>query len=593
MRSSTFPVVRSAAFAAAVAVGGSATARQSPPVQPPPAADAPAGSPWRFTDVVAGSGLDGFRHTFGDDQFSKILEDTGSGVALLDFDRDGRLDVFLINGTFVPGLTDPAWKERSSGARSRLYRNLGGMKFADVTDAAGIGGGTYGMGAAAADYDGDGDDDLFLLNRGPNVLLRNDVATDGTRRFADVTAAAGVAGPALLNGQPKWSVNAVFFDADGDLDLDLYVTNYLAFDPAFKDPHLPKEYPYEGPESYPGQQSLLYRNDGDGKFTDITAAAGLAFPDGRSMGAVACDFDGDGDLDLFEAIDSKPDVSWRNDGTGRFAEIGGAAGVACDGNGAPMPSMHGTVGDVDGDGRFDLFVPALFTSALFRNLGNDAAPGAPGDPHFEECAGKAGVLPPLVGKGAWGSGMHDFDQDGDLDLLVVMGGAFDLRAADPDRLFRNDGGFRFSDISATLGPDFQVGRVSRGAAFGDLDDDGDVDYVVNVKDVGAPPRLLRNDLPRAAGGPAPLTVRLVGRAPATDAIGAVATLRDGGGAQVRMVNRSNSYLSSCDPRLHFVLRGPAEKAQFEVRWRSGRTTTHAVPGSAAGRSLVIREEDAK
>jgi hypothetical protein len=575
-----------------------ALAEPSLPMQAAPTAPAapltsPASDGWRFTDVVAGSGLDGFRHHFGDDQFSKILEDTGSGVALLDWDGDGRLDVFLISGTFVPGLSDPAWKERSGAARSRLYRNLGGMKFADVTDAAGIGGGMYGMGAAVADYDGDGDDDLYLLNRGQNVLLRNDLAADGTHRFTDVTAAAGVAGPALLNGQPKWSVNAVFFDADGDRDLDLYVTNYLAFDPAFSDPNLPKEYPYEGPESYAGQQSLLYRNDGDGTFEDVTAAAGLAFADGRAMGAVACDFDDDGDLDLFEAIDSKPDLLWRNDGKGRFSEIGGPAGVAFEGNGAPMPSMHGTVGDLDGDGRFDLFVPALFTSALFRNLGNDSVPGAPGDPHFEECAAKSGVLPPLLGKGAWGSGMEDFDQDGDLDLLVVMGGAFDLKAADPDRLFRNDGAFRFTDVSATLGPDFQVGRVSRGAAFGDLDDDGDVDYVVNVKDVGAPPRLLRNDRTPAAGGPRPLTVKLIGRAPGTDAIGAVATLRDAVGAQVRMVNRSNSYLSSCDPRLHFAVRGSVEKATLEVRWPSGRRTTHALAGQAAGRALTLREEDAR
>jgi hypothetical protein len=258
-----------------------------------------------------------------------------------------------------------------------------------------------------------------------------------------------------------------------------------------------------------------------------------------------------------------------------------------------MPSKHGTVGDLDGDGRFDLFVPALFTSALFRNLGNDSVPGAPGDPHFEECAAKSGVLPPLLGKGAWGSGMEDFDQDGDLDLLVVMGGAFDLKAADPDRLFRNDGAFRFTDVSATLGPDFQVGRVSRGAAFGDLDDDGDVDYVVNVKDVGAPPRLLRTDRTPAAGGPRPLTVKLIGRAPGTDAIGAVATLRDAVGAQVRMVNRSNSYLSSCDPRLHFAVRGSVEKATLEVRWPSGRRTTHALAGQAAGRALTLREEDAR
>jgi hypothetical protein len=534
---------------------------------------------WKFTDVVAGSGLDTFRHSFGDGDFSKILEDTGSGVALLDYDGDGLLDVHLASGHWIDGFSDPAWKEKASGARSRLFKNLGGMKFRDVTDAVGIAEHGFGMGAVVGDYDGDGDPDLYVLNRGPNVLYRNDVAADGTHRFVDVTAAAGVAGPAALNGQPKWSVNGCFFDADGDRDLDLYVTNYLAFDPAFKDPNLPKEYPYEGPESYAGQQSLLYRNEGGGKFVDATVEAGLAFPDGRSMGAVACDFDGDGDLDLFEAIDSKADLLWVNDGKGYFKERGVQMGVAFDGEGKPMASMHGSFGDFDDDGRFDLFVPALFTSALFRNAG---------ELRFEECAAKAGILAPLLGKGSWGSGIDDFDLDGDVDLLVVLGGAFDLKAADPDRLFRNDGKFKFTDVSASLGPDFQAGRVSRGAAFGDLDGDGDVDYVVNVKDVGAPPRLLRNDLPRGKSAPRALTVRLVGKAPNVDALGASVTLTDAAGAQHRLVSRSNSYLSQNDARLHFGVRG-SKAATLEVRWPSGTLTKTTVAADGAP-SLEVTEE---
>ncbi len=561
----------------------------APAQTPPPAA---ATAPWRFTDVAIGSGLDAFRHTFGDDAFSKIIEDTGSGVALIDYDGDGWLDVHLSSGQWIEGFSDPAWRERAAGGRSRLYRNLGGMKFAEVTDSVGITERGFGMGAVVGDYDGDGDEDLYVLNRGANVLYRNDASANGARHFTDVTAEAGVAGPLLLNGQLKWSVNGCFFDADGDLDLDLYVTNYLAFDPAFKDPRLPKEYPYEGPESYAGQQSLLYRNDGGGKFTDVTHAAGLDHPDGRSMGAVACDFDGDGDLDLFEAIDSRPDALWINDGKGRFAEHGVQAGIAFDGNGAPMASMHGSVGDFDGDGRFDLFVPALFTSALFRNLGvRDADSPLGRVVHFEECAARSGVLPALLGKGSWGSGIEDFDLDGDVDLLVVMGGAFDLKAADPDRLFRNEGDFAFRDVSAALGPDFGAGRVSRGAAFGDLDHDGDVDYIVNVKDVGAPPRLLRNDLPRGPSGPHHLSVHLVGAGMNRDAIGARVTLRANGRTQVRSVTRSNSYLSQCDPRLHFGLGSIRTIDALEVRWPSGRT--QIVKVEAVDSPLEVREESTK
>jgi hypothetical protein len=613
--------IGSGLLATALAALAAALQPAGPPQSSTPAAmptakpAAPAG--WRFVDVVAESGID-FRHSFGDDQFSKILEDTGSGVALIDQDGDGLLDVFLSSGHWVEGLSDPAFKERTAGARSRLYRNLGGMKFKDVTDEVGITDRGFGMGAVVGDVDADGDEDLYVLNWGPNVLYRNDVDASGARRFTDVTAAAGIAGPEKLNGQRKWSVNGLFFDYDRDGDLDLYVANYLAFDAGFRDPDLPKEYPYEGPESYRGQQSLLYRNDGQEevvRFTDVTKEANLLLPDGKSMGAVACDFDGDGDLDLFEAMDSTPNVFWRNEAGRLFLPFGGEIGTAFDSSGSPMASMHGSVGDVDGDGAFDLFVPDLASGCLYHNeMGAAAATpeleigpaGKATNVWFEEDGAKRGIAQLLKGSGAWGSTFQDFDLDGDVDLLVVLGGAFDLKAGEHDRLFLNDGAGKFTDVSEQLGPSFQKKLVSRGAAFGDLDNDGDLDYVVNVKDVGAPPRIMRNDLPHApaasggaageppatskpaANAPHWLVLKLVGAGRDLDAIGARVELTAGGRTQVRQVNRADSYLSQCDSRVFFGLGAATTVESLTIVWPTGPRQQVQVDG--VNRMLVVREK---
>jgi hypothetical protein len=275
-----------------------------------------------------------------------------------------------------------------------------------------------------------------------------------------------------------------------------------------------------------------------------------------------------------------------------FVEVGADAGVALDRNGQPMASMHGTVGDVDGDGRFDLFVPNLAEGCLFRNRlpGPGAAPAAAPHLAFDEEGRARGIAAVLKGSGAWGSQFADFDLDGDDDLLVVLGGAFDLKAGEHDRLFLNDGAGRFTEVSGALGPAFAERWVSRGAAFGDLDNDGDVDYVVNVKDPGAPCRILRNDLVHGAATHW-LTVKLVGAGRNRDAIGAVVELAAAGRTRVRTVARANSYLSQCDARLFFGLGGATGVERLDVAWPDG--SRQSVEVEAVDRQLTVVEGAAK
>ena len=520
-----------------------------------------------FEDMTAGSGVD-FRYTFGDDEFSFILEDTGSGVAVLDYDGDGYLDIYFVNGTWLDGISDPR-RRANAGARNQLYRNRGDGSFENVTAKAGVGDGGYGMGAVVGDYDADGDEDLVVMNYGPNVAYRNN--GDGT--FSDVTAQLGLAGPDTLNGFLKWSVNGFFFDYDVDGDLDLYVANYLAFDPRFVDPELPEEYPYPGPESYAGQASLLYRND-DGTFTDVTADAGLLREGGKTMGAAPADFDGDGYPDVLEAVDSMPNFLFHNRGDGTFTEAGLMAGVAFDGHGTAMASMHPCIGDYDDDGKPDLFVPDLDFGCLYRNKGHLL---------FEEVSESAGITPKPRGSG-WGGHFADFDNDGNLDLLVVLGGAFSLEGGEADRLFLNDGKGHLLQVPKVPGGYFGQRHVSRGAAFGDFDNDGDIDFVVNRKDIEGTPNLVRNDL---AAGHHWLQLRLVGQGRNRDAVGARITLTAGGRTQHRVVERAGSYLSQNDVRVHFGLGTASAVERLVVRWPGGDEETMEVPG--VDRILVLEE----
>jgi len=498
----------------------------------------------RFTDITRQAGVS-FAHTFGDQKLSNMVEATGSGAALLDYNGDGLLDIYLVNGAHTEGVNDPKARP-ATAAENHLYRNRGDGTFEDVTHEAGVGHTGYGVGVVAGDHDGDGHVDLYLLNYGPNVLYRN--RGDGT--FEDVTRKAGVAGPQKLNRFIKWSTNAVFLDHDSDGDLDLYVSNYMAFDPSYRSYYLPQGMP--GATSYLGQASTLYRNEGGGKFSDVTREAGLYRPTGKGMGASAVDYDGDGNPDLFEANDAMANVLFRNNGDGTFADVAGVVHVAYNQAGEQTASMHGSFGDVNGDGRLDLYVADLTYGALFVNTADNV---------FTDQSINSGVSPAAGKFSGWGAGLYDFDNDGDLDLYVATGGSHHL-FGEQDRLFKNVGGGKFQDASLHCGGHFATKRVGRGVAFGDLDNDGDVDVLVVNNDPGGAPALLRND---NRGGHW-LTVKVVGTRSNKEGIGARITVKAGARTQVREVQRARSYLSSCDVRVHFGLGQAATVDEIQIRW---------------------------
>jgi len=499
----------------------------------------------KFEDVTEQAGIH-FKHSFGDHNLSNIVEATGPGCAFFDYNNDGYLDIYLVNGRWQRDVSDNLGRDLRGKLRNALYRNNGDGTFTDVTEQAAAGGGeSYGIGVSAADYDNDGHLDLYVLNYGPNTLYHNN--GDGT--FTDVSARSGL-------DDPSWSVSAAWLDYNNDGLLDVYVANYLEYDAGrFRDFYAAAGFP--GPLSYKAQPDRLYRNNGDGTFTDVTNEVGLYFPDGRAMSAVATDLNDDGLIDIFVTNDATPNCYWVNRGNGTFENQAMQWGIAFGEGGQGASSMGPVVGDVDRDGRLDLFIPDMGYSCLLLNKGKV----------FADLTAQSNVAVVCGQYSGWGGGLFDYDNDGYLDIFVANG---DAHHEYPEEavLLRNDGRGKFIDVADQSGPYFRQKYVSRGAAFGDYDNDGDIDVL--VMNLNGPAKLLRN-----AGGSRNNWLTVVPRLARTGviALGARVTVTVGELRMVQEVYSSVGYLSQSDSRAHFGLGRAAQADRVEVRWPGGGKTT--------------------
>jgi hypothetical protein len=513
-----------------------------------------------FSDVTVRSGIR-FKHDPSKTAEKYLLESMTGGVAMLDYNGDGFLDLFFVNGAALRSPMRPGAVPDKSDPRfwNRLYRNRGDGTFEDVTQAAGVQGRGYGMGVAAGDYDNDGRPDLYVTNFGENILYHNN--GDGT--FTDVTRKAGVAGGG-------WSTGACFVDFDRDGRLDLIVTRYLdwTFD---ANPYCGDRRPgyrtYCHPDQFPPVAAILYKNNGDGTFTDVSARAGFARAAGKGLGVCITDVDRDGWPDIVIANDSFPQQLFRNRRDGSFEPIGDTMGLAYDEDGRTFAGMGIDCADYDNDGRPDIFINALANQryALFRNGGDG----------FEYVSGKSRVGAITALHSGWGAKLVDLDNDGWKDLFVGQGHVMDniemtqpsIRYREPLLLARNERGV-FRDISEASGAPFRVPLAARGVAFGDLNNDGFIDLAINCND--GPAVLLANGGNRNHW----ILIDTVGTVSNRDGIGASIRIVGASGAQqFGYVSTAGSYLSASDKRVHFGLGSDSKVALIEVRWPSGIVQT--------------------
>jgi hypothetical protein len=513
---------------------------------------APAQRQIQFVDATAEADVD-FKHVDGRSGQKFLLETLGSGAVFFDYDNDGDVDLYIVNAADLPGFTS------LTPPTNVLYRNNGDGTFTDVTDLAGVGHTGYGVGCAAADYNNDGYRDLYVTNYGPNVLYRN----NGNGAFTDVTEAAGV-------GDGRWSTSCAFLDYDLDGYLDLYVVNYMKFSVEEN-----RWWETKGIRTYcsPADQiagsvfvsesDALYRNNGDGTFTDVSQSAGIAIG-GLGLAIAVGDYDNDGDPDIHVANDMEADFLFQNDGDGAFTNIAPLAGTGYDENGMPGSGMGAAFGDYDGDGYLDLIVSNA--SAMPAFLFHNEQSGLFSDVSFASGIGGA-TLPYFK----WAVDFVDFDNDGWMDVFVANGHLqsnialfSDATYPQQDLLFRNRGDGKFVDASEETGLTRLPKKVSRGAAFGDYDNDGDIDIFLNNSNQTA--NLLRND-----GGANNhwLTIQTVGTTSNRDGVGTRIKATVGSLIQIREARSGSSYLSQNDHRVHFGLGDHTKVEQLEIRWPSG------------------------
>ena len=521
------------------AEGSSVSTKSAPNVTTKPGAI-------RFEDATETSGIH-FTHSMGSAALGSLLEGTGAGCVWFDYNNDGLPDLYVVSGKPLEDSMHPhpMKVKPNPPPHNHLYRNNGDGTFTDVTEQAGVAPDMYSIAVAAADFDNDGFVDLLVTGYGKVVLYHN----NGNGTFTDVTAKAGIK-------VDRWSISSTWLDYDRDGCVDLFIGRYVKFDPTYHNYYAADNYP--GPLDYEGDTNVLYHNNCDGTFTDVSEKSGIAAFIGRTMGVTAADFDGDGWPDIYVSNDKTPNFLFHNNHDGTFSEMATDQEVAYGQNGEATSSMGPVVADVDGDGRPDLWVTDSKYNRMMHNTGKG---------RFEDVSRTSGLAEAQAQYTSWATGVYDFENDGWLDILSFHGGLVNM-VPQEHSLFRNLGGGAFEDVSRQGGAVLDVKTVARGGCFADYDNDGKVDaFLVNLN---APGTLLHNVTQTANHW---ITIKLKGTKSNRDGIGAHLELTAGGRTQVAQRVAGSGYLSQDDGRIHFGLGAASKVDKLVIRWPSGKEQT--------------------